>query len=214
MRARIWISGCLDIWICGFWYTQFVAAPPTRTSVWCSPAFFVSRKNSVLVFCNLKQCFFHPTNTIFNGTRLDSLLDADWKVGASDFNMVPHAWPESSEIEVICWLHIRRGLPHPARRLPKDYVIETLPHSYSPCPVKFEKIRIGPSFLCLDSTRLLLVLDSLVCSHLLCVSWRVAFFFDTSLVIPRGPSQQMLDASRPAETVFLSYAAQQLYTQF
>ena len=34
-------------------------------------AFFLSRKNRSLVFCNLKQCFLHSTKTIFNGTRLD-----------------------------------------------------------------------------------------------------------------------------------------------
>ena len=35
------------------------------------PGAFFSRKNRSLVFCNLKPCFLHSTNKIFDGTRLD-----------------------------------------------------------------------------------------------------------------------------------------------
>ena len=69
----IWISGYLDIWICGYLVKNNLLMHH-HSEVLCGaalPGFFFSRKSRSLVFCNLKQCFLHSTNKIFNRTRLD-----------------------------------------------------------------------------------------------------------------------------------------------
>ena len=75
-------------------------ASPLWDSVWCSPAggfFFFSRKNTFLVFCNLKQCSCILPEQYLTGL---GYIDAHWKVSALDFNMVPNWWPENSEFEI------------------------------------------------------------------------------------------------------------------
>ena len=68
------------------------------------------QKNRSLVFCNLEQCIFHSANQSSPGL---GCIDVDRKVSASDFNMVPNWWPESSRFET------RHGLPlHWAISLP------------------------------------------------------------------------------------------------
>ena len=64
----IWISGYLDIWI--LVKTKMLLHP--HSEILCGAAMprAFSRKNKSLVFCNLKQCFFNSTWTIFKGTRL------------------------------------------------------------------------------------------------------------------------------------------------
>ena len=69
---EIWRSGYLDIWIFGFWWKQFAAASP-HSEILCAAElpFFPFQKNTSLVFCNLKQCFFNSTWTmLINGARL------------------------------------------------------------------------------------------------------------------------------------------------
>ena len=67
----------------GAWPVHFRKMEPCRTEacmgpphseILCGaalPEASFSRKNRSLGFCNLKQCFLHSTNKIFNGTRLD-----------------------------------------------------------------------------------------------------------------------------------------------
>ena len=63
-----WISGYLDRWIM---VNNLLLHP--HSEILCGaalPGAFFSRKNTFVMFCNLKQCFLHSTWTIFDGTRL------------------------------------------------------------------------------------------------------------------------------------------------
>ena len=134
IRARIWITGYLDISIL---VKTICCCIPTLRFLEVQPCLFVAPKKHVPGVLQPKQCFFNSTWTMLN--RKVGYLDTDWKVTASGLTMVPNSRTESSKLEVKSFgtssthsahsppTHIRRCFPNVARRLLRGCIAETLP---------------------------------------------------------------------------------------